>query len=105
MQAVGGDAVTGVRACRCRPACRSCPVGSVEDEPEGAEGTGAQDIRLRALTRAICGPMARCLYEAVLPLAKRVRPDLLVREGMDLGTCLVGERLGVPHLAAAGMRR
>lgn len=51
-----------------------------------------------ALFRGMTREGAADSYAAVLPVAEEFRPDLILRDGMDLGACLVGERLGVPQL-------
>ncbi|MDH6697644.1 glycosyltransferase [Streptomyces sp. MAA16] len=50
------------------------------------------------LFRAMAGPMAAELLDRSLPVAREFRPDLVLRDGMDLSACLVAESLGVPHL-------
>ncbi|MEU6488619.1 glycosyltransferase [Streptomyces sp. NPDC046887] len=67
--------------------------------PLGAQAPAeAQQARIRDLTRALGGPLARALYEVEAPAARAFRPDLVLRDGMDLGACLVAEELDVPQL-------
>ncbi|WP_341829958.1 glycosyltransferase [Streptomyces hainanensis] len=53
---------------------------------------------MRAMFRGMALGGAADSYAAALPLAEEFRPDLILRDGMDFGACLVAERLGVPHL-------
>ena len=48
--------------------------------------------------RIMSGPMAGALLNDVLPVAEEFRPDIILRDGMDLGSCLVAEKLGIPQL-------
>lgn len=54
--------------------------------------------RTAMMLRALSGPMAKMLTDAVLPVARDFRPDLILRDGMDAGACLVAELLGIPQL-------
>ena len=44
----------------------------------------------------------RQMVPDLLTIAGEWRPDLIVREGMEYGGCLVAERLGIPHASVAG---
>ncbi|GHE15397.1 glycosyl transferase [Streptomyces alanosinicus] len=57
-----------------------------------------QDTLGRVMPLAMSGPMARNLLERILPVAREFRPDLILRDGMDLSSCLIAELLGVPQL-------
>ena len=48
--------------------------------------------------RLMAGTLTRKLWDEVLPVAEEFRPQLILRDGMDLGACLIAERLGVPQL-------
>ncbi|MCS0634768.1 glycosyltransferase [Streptomyces sp. LP05-1] len=50
------------------------------------------------MAKALSGPLAKLMYEAIAPVAREYRPHLALRDGMDLGTVLIGEELGIPHL-------
>ncbi|MFB8180671.1 glycosyltransferase [Streptomyces sp. NPDC055966] len=64
----------------------------------GPEGEARQDLLERALLLAMSGPMARSLLERILPVAREFRPELILRDGMDLGSCLIAEHLSIPQL-------
>ncbi|MBO4207343.1 glycosyltransferase [Micromonospora echinofusca] len=51
----------------------------------------------RQIARAYAGPVAGCFAAELLPVARRWRPDVIVREPAEYGGYLVAERLGVPH--------
>ncbi|MFD9720947.1 glycosyltransferase [Streptomyces sp. NPDC059076] len=53
---------------------------------------------LRVMSQALSGPMARDGLDAVLPVVRDFRPELILRDGMDLGSVLIGEMLGIPQL-------
>ncbi|MYU16762.1 glycosyltransferase [Streptomyces sp. SID8361] len=54
---------------------------------------------LRLMAKAVSGPMATWLLDTVLPVAHDFRPDLILRDGMDLGSCVIAETLGIPQLS------
>ncbi|MEU5268997.1 glycosyltransferase [Streptomyces hygroscopicus] len=58
-----------------------------------------QELLSRVLTKVMSGPMASTLLDALLPPARDFRPDLILRDGMDLGSCVVAESLGIPQLS------
>ncbi|MBP8535913.1 glycosyltransferase [Streptomyces sp. MK37H] len=57
-----------------------------------------QEFMLRVMCKVVSGPMATMLLDAVLPVAQDFRPDLVLRDGMDLSACVVAETLGIPQL-------
>ncbi|WP_078559027.1 glycosyltransferase [Streptomyces sp. PRh5] len=57
-----------------------------------------QAFMLRVMCKVVSGPMATMLLDAVLPVAQDFRPDLILRDGMDLSACIVAETLGIPQL-------
>lgn len=65
--------------------------------PEPAEQQGKSEPQ-DPMTRLMSGPLARKLWDEVFPVAQEFRPDLILRDGMDLSACLIAERLGVPQL-------
>ncbi|MEU8872372.1 glycosyltransferase [Streptomyces javensis] len=58
-----------------------------------------QALMVRVVTKVLSGPMAVTLLDAVLPVARDFHPDLILRDGMDLGSCIVAESLGIPQLS------
>lgn len=64
----------------------------------GPDGEVPQDLLRRVIPQITAGPMARKLREWILPVAREFRPDLILRDGMDLSSCLTAEQLGVPQL-------
>ncbi|MGR3938808.1 glycosyltransferase [Streptomyces sp. BRA346] len=52
----------------------------------------------KLMFRGMAGAGAKISLEAVFPTAKEFQPDLILRDGMDMGACLIAERLGIPHL-------
>ncbi|MEU6117217.1 glycosyltransferase [Streptomyces sp. NPDC047117] len=67
--------------------------GAGEPDPEQQ-----QAAMMRFMVRLLSGPMARKLREIMLPLARDFRPHLILRDGMDLGSVLIAEELGIPQL-------
>ncbi|MEO3973856.1 glycosyltransferase [Streptomyces sp. CAU 1734] len=53
---------------------------------------------MNAMSESMTGAMAEELLGALLPLARDFRPDVVLRDGMDMGSVLIGELLGVPQL-------
>jgi N-glycosyltransferase len=62
-------------------------------EPDG----GPVDPRIELIAFA-AGPQVTTAYEALLPIAEELRPDLVYREGSELAGCLIAEKLGIPHI-------
>ncbi|TSB19013.1 glycosyltransferase [Streptomyces sp. NBC_01525] len=64
-------------------------------EPENAtSGDGHIQMMLARLT----GDHARAMYGVLAELAAGVRPDVIIRDGMDMAGIMLAERLGIPHL-------
>ncbi|MFD7669020.1 glycosyltransferase [Streptomyces sp. NPDC059788] len=69
------------------------------DGSDAAPGDGsADDAHLRILLERLTGDMAVESHQALAELARTVRPDVIIRDGMDVGACLLAERLGIPQL-------
>ncbi|MFG2928383.1 glycosyltransferase [Streptomyces achromogenes] len=52
----------------------------------------------RLLMRALAGPGVKPHLDILAPIARDFRPELILRDGMDMGALLTAERLGVPQL-------
>ncbi|MFI1017835.1 glycosyltransferase [Streptomyces sp. NPDC020965] len=63
----------------------------LDDEQQRAE-------LLRVMSRTLSGPMAQEILDSVLPVAREFRPDLILRDGMDMSSVLIGELHGIPQL-------
>ncbi|MER7406383.1 glycosyltransferase [Streptomyces sp. NPDC000070] len=70
-------------------------LAELEDTPDLAEPTAALS---RLLMRSVAGPGLKPHLGVLLPLVKDFRPDLILRDGMDMGAVLSAELLGVPQL-------
>lgn len=53
---------------------------------------------MRMLMRALAGPGVKPHLDVLAPLARDFRPDLILRDGMDMGAVLTAELLEVPQL-------
>ncbi|MBL1116972.1 glycosyltransferase family 1 protein [Streptomyces sp. 110] len=79
-------------------------LGSVLAEETGQAGLHNMDeaerhaVMLRVMCKVVSGPMATMLLDTVLPVAQDFRPDLILRDGMDLSACVIAETLGIPQL-------
>lgn len=73
---------------------------ALEELGDGSEWTPAeqQEIMLRVLAETVAGPMAQGLLEVLRPVAAEFAPDLILRDGMDLSSCLIAEQAGIPQL-------
>ncbi|GAA2254124.1 oleandomycin glycosyltransferase [Streptomyces ruber] len=91
-----------VRVTSCIPHFSPGDFASSVDLPSGDQRDMTSQEQQAALTemmaRIVSGPMARLLRDAVTPLAREFRPDLILRDGMDLNAVLLAEELGVPQL-------
>ncbi|CAM5694282.1 putative UDP-glucosyltransferase YjiC [Streptomyces afghaniensis 772] len=65
------------------------------DTPDLTEPT---DALARLLMRNVAGPGVKPHLDVLLPLAQDFRPDVILRDGMDMGAVLTAELLGVPQL-------
>ncbi|WP_055546969.1 glycosyltransferase [Streptomyces sp. NBRC 110028] len=51
------------------------------------------------LFRGMAREGAKISLEGVFPVAKEFQPDLILRDGFDMGAVLIAERLGIPQLS------
>ncbi|MEU3528985.1 glycosyltransferase [Streptomyces sp. NPDC038707] len=58
----------------------------------------ASPVLMRLMMRSLAGPGVKPHLDLLAPLAREFRPDLILRDGMDMGAVLTAELLGVPHL-------
>ncbi|MGW8668040.1 glycosyltransferase [Streptomyces niveus] len=63
-----------------------------------ASSTGDVSARFRMRVAQLTGPYALEILGVLRGIARDVRPDVILRHGMDLGSCLLAEELRVPHL-------
>ncbi|MGW8698535.1 glycosyltransferase [Streptomyces eurythermus] len=65
---------------------------------DGAELSLTSPVLPRLLMRALAGPSVKPHLDILAPVAREFRPDLILRDGMDMAAVLTAERLGVPQL-------
>ncbi|MFI1367551.1 glycosyltransferase [Streptomyces griseochromogenes] len=70
-------------------------LAELQDTADPAERMAAMT---RLLVRAVAAPGIKPHLDTLLPLARDFRPDLILRDGMDMGAVLTAELLGVPQL-------
>ncbi|QKV70691.1 MULTISPECIES: glycosyltransferase [Streptomyces] len=68
--------------------------------PDGSPFDPAQDMSSpdHPLTALLAGPYARSILTILREAARRLRPDALVRDGMDFAAVVLAEERGIPHL-------
>ncbi|CAL9661398.1 glycosyltransferase [Streptomyces sp. enrichment culture] len=66
--------------------------------PDSAELSLSSPELPRLLMRALAGPSVKPHLDILAPVAREFRPDLILRDGMDMAAVLTAERLGVPQL-------
>ncbi|CAM5227945.1 oleandomycin glycosyltransferase [Streptomyces xanthochromogenes] len=63
---------------------------------------GDQEAYEDGLVECVLGPPALAAARDILAVAADWKPDLIVREGEEMGGLLAAESLGIPHIAVAG---
>ncbi|MFE9400584.1 glycosyltransferase [Streptomyces sp. NPDC006530] len=63
---------------------------------------GDQEAYEEGLVSCVLGPPALAAARDILAIAADWHPDLIVREGEEMGGLLAAETLGIPHVAVAG---
>jgi UDP:flavonoid glycosyltransferase YjiC (YdhE family) len=86
-----------IRLVPCRP----------EIEHDGDDGharttSGAGTDRLSRIITQMTGRMAVESLRTLSPLADDFQPDLVIRDGIDLGGCLLAELRGIPQISPPG---
>ncbi|MFF4185607.1 glycosyltransferase [Streptomyces sp. NPDC001691] len=61
-----------------------------------------QEAYEEGLVECVLGPPALAAARDILAIAAEWKPDLIVREGEEMGGLLAAEALGIPHVAVAG---
>lgn len=61
-----------------------------------------QEAYEEGLVECVLGPPALAAARDILAVAADWKPDLIVREGEEMGGLLAAEALGIPHIAVAG---
>ncbi|MCB5912239.1 glycosyltransferase [Streptomyces pinistramenti] len=56
------------------------------------------DPHVRKMLGLLTGDHALASHEVLTKVAREVRPDVIIRDGMDVAACLLAEQLGIPHL-------
>ncbi|MYS93669.1 MULTISPECIES: glycosyltransferase [Streptomyces] len=70
-------------------------LAELDETPDLTEPT---DALARLLMRNVAGPGIKPHLDILLPLARDFRPDVILRDGMDMAAVLTAELLGVPQL-------
>jgi UDP:flavonoid glycosyltransferase YjiC (YdhE family) len=83
----------GLRTVPCTPKIK-------QDDPDPPDPSSDNIQRLDLLVTDMTGRMAIESLFALSPLADDFEPDLLVRDGLDLGACLLAELRGIPQISA-----
>jgi UDP:flavonoid glycosyltransferase YjiC (YdhE family) len=100
--AAAGHAVTVTGALALAPVVQATGLAFVPTEPNVVPRRVPlqpldRDREDRAVRESFAGWMSRARAADVLPLCRRWRPDVVVRDEMDFGAAVVAERLGIPH--------
>lgn len=77
------------------------PLPSTTDDDSGLWTPAASEnprAQLDMLIEMLTGAHAEEHYRPLRAVGREVRPDLIVRDGMDVAACLLAEELGVPQL-------
>ncbi|MGW1835944.1 glycosyltransferase [Streptomyces sp. NPDC002067] len=76
---------------------RMTPPAPPADGAEADAETAARDHLARMLDQ-LTGAHARAMYEVLAERAAAIRPDVILRDGMDMAGVLLAEKLGIPQL-------
>ncbi|EFL36624.1 glycosyltransferase [Streptomyces viridochromogenes DSM 40736] len=70
-------------------------LAELDETPDSTDPSG---VLTRLLMRNVAGPHVKPHLDVLLPLARDFRPDLILRDGMDMAAVLTAELLGIPQL-------
>ncbi|MFR9725976.1 glycosyltransferase [Streptomyces sp. MS19] len=79
------------------PVLPPLPFMDREEMSRGA-GDAGENGRIGVLARVLAERYLPATWDVLAGLAREVRPDLLVRDGMDMAGCLLAERLGIAQV-------
>ncbi|MFI7101427.1 glycosyltransferase [Streptomyces sp. NPDC050161] len=74
------------------------PPTAPEPTADEVAATEGMEPHIRNLLGVLTGPQALASHEVLTRVAREVRPDVIIRDGMDVAACLLAEQLGIPHL-------
>ncbi|WP_052849560.1 glycosyltransferase [Streptomyces avicenniae] len=81
-----------------RPTMPPLPPPPPSPPPSSSPSPSGGASRFDRRTAQLCGAYAHKTLGVLRAAARDVRPDLILRHGMDLASCLLAEQLDVPHL-------
>ncbi|MFI5617219.1 glycosyltransferase [Streptomyces sp. NPDC051567] len=79
------------------PGAQAQPAAPGADHPD-PDPEVARERMMHFMHQSLSGPMAQQMLGTLLPLVRDFRPDVILRDGMDMASVLIGELLGIPQL-------
>ncbi|MGW7053618.1 glycosyltransferase [Streptomyces sp. NPDC054887] len=89
----------GVNATACLPSLFGDATAAGEGTREAVERLHSGTASAGTAALVLAGPHLLGHFKALDAVAHDFKPDLLLRDAMDVAACLVAEKLGVPHVA------